>query len=209
MSGRAWLEDRDLAKEPTPREIRSAATRKRIYDTAIALFTSRGYDNVTVIDICRAAGVAVGTFYHFFGSKDGTLLQGLTAEDAAVDDLLARSQGESPEERIRRLFLNRVAMGTVRITLDLSVAFTVAELKHGLPDAFNSPRRVYDALRDEVTAAQLAGTLATDLDPDTVTEGLLFTAAGLIQAWQLAAGEFPVMSKAEQHIDTLLKAMNR
>nr|NLD40719.1 helix-turn-helix transcriptional regulator [Actinomycetales bacterium] len=72
-----------------PRAVRSQETRQRIYRSALELFREHGYDQVTIREICEAAGVAVGTFYHFFGSKDGTLLYGLAAEDESVDTLLA------------------------------------------------------------------------------------------------------------------------
>ncbi|HZK05323.1 MAG TPA: TetR/AcrR family transcriptional regulator [Actinomycetaceae bacterium] len=153
--------------------------------------------------------MAVGSFYHYFGSKDGTLLHGLVAEDEAVDVLLANSDGETHVERIRRLFLNRVFMGTVNITLDLSVAFSIAELRHGLPDAFAEPRRAYLALREEIQAAQSAGTLTPDVDAGTIAEGLLLAAAGLIHAWQLAGGAFPVMERAAVYADTQLRLLKK
>ena len=50
---------------------RRAETRRRIVETAMRLFTERGYDNVTVADITDAADVAKGTFFTHFPSKRG------------------------------------------------------------------------------------------------------------------------------------------
>ena len=49
---------------------KSAQTRQKIIDTALTLLQQRGYEQVTVRNICTLAHVSNGTFYHFFDSKD-------------------------------------------------------------------------------------------------------------------------------------------
>jgi AcrR family transcriptional regulator len=44
--------------------------RARIEKTALELFRARGFDNVTVEDVCAEAGVAPATFYRYFGTKE-------------------------------------------------------------------------------------------------------------------------------------------
>jgi AcrR family transcriptional regulator len=44
--------------------------RARIEKTALELFRARGFDNVTVEDVCTEAGVAPATFYRYFGTKE-------------------------------------------------------------------------------------------------------------------------------------------
>lgn len=55
------------------------SSRNAILDSALTLFTSRGYDAVGVQEIVEAAGVTKPSLYHFFGSKNG-LLETLIAE---------------------------------------------------------------------------------------------------------------------------------
>jgi TetR/AcrR family transcriptional repressor of nem operon len=47
----------------------SLTTRDRLIETAIDLIWQAGYSSVGVEDICRAADVRKGSFYHFFPSK--------------------------------------------------------------------------------------------------------------------------------------------
>lgn len=49
-------------------EVRSS---DRILQSALALFSSRGYDATSVREICEAAGITKPTLYHFYGSKEG------------------------------------------------------------------------------------------------------------------------------------------
>jgi TetR/AcrR family transcriptional regulator len=80
----------------------------RILQTALALFSSKGYDATSVREICEAAGITKPTLYHFFGSKDGVyraLVQG------ALDDFQRNvEQGvQPPGSTLERL--QRVARG--------------------------------------------------------------------------------------------------
>jgi AcrR family transcriptional regulator len=45
--------------------------RARIRDAAIRLFTERGMEKTSILDIAEAAGVSGGLIRHHFGSKDG------------------------------------------------------------------------------------------------------------------------------------------
>ena len=45
--------------------------RARIRDAAIRLFTERGMEKTSILDIAKAAGVSGGLIRHHFGSKDG------------------------------------------------------------------------------------------------------------------------------------------
>ncbi|MEM1049191.1 MAG: TetR family transcriptional regulator [Pseudomonadota bacterium] len=71
------------------------STRKKLLDAARKLFWTRGYSNVSVRDITKAAGVDVALVSRYFGSKQG-LFEATLAEiapwealDASPDDLLA------------------------------------------------------------------------------------------------------------------------
>ncbi|MGK5501280.1 TetR/AcrR family transcriptional regulator, partial [Streptomyces sp. URMC 125] len=52
---------------------RWTATRQRLYDAAAALISERGFSATTVDEIAERAGVAKGTVYYNFASKDGLL----------------------------------------------------------------------------------------------------------------------------------------
>ncbi len=57
-------------KKLTKRKIQANRTRKKIFDVAIELMEKNGFNNMTIEDICEKAGVSVGTFYHYYQSKE-------------------------------------------------------------------------------------------------------------------------------------------
>lgn len=58
-----------MKKKFTSRTRQAEATRKKIYNTAIRLFKQYGYEDVSVSQIAKSAGVGIGTFYHYYESK--------------------------------------------------------------------------------------------------------------------------------------------
>lgn len=57
------------------RQQRSRRTRERLLEAASRLWLTRGYDEVHISDICRAAGVSNGSFHFHFANKDELLLE--------------------------------------------------------------------------------------------------------------------------------------
>jgi len=60
-------------------------TRTRIFNAAADLFASRGYEKVSVREICEAANVKKPVLYYYFKDKE-TLLEELVEETFAVGD---------------------------------------------------------------------------------------------------------------------------
>lgn len=54
----------------TKRKEQAAATRQKIIDASQQLIGEKGFLNVTVDDIATACGIAKGTLYHYFASKE-------------------------------------------------------------------------------------------------------------------------------------------
>jgi AcrR family transcriptional regulator len=62
-----------LKPELTKRQIKANETRDRIYQTALELLETQGYETIRIEDICQKAGVSIGSFYNYFSSKNDIL----------------------------------------------------------------------------------------------------------------------------------------
>lgn len=72
-----------------PRALKSKEVKERIYRKAVELMNQYGYEYVTIANICKAAEVSVGSFYHFYPSKEAllaTFFQEAYASFAAAED---------------------------------------------------------------------------------------------------------------------------
>ncbi len=59
-----------MFKNDAHAETKGEATRRRVLDTALALFRRKGFDRTTMRDIARASGMSLGAAYHYFPTKD-------------------------------------------------------------------------------------------------------------------------------------------
>src|SRR5436309_15117473 len=79
--------------------------RDAILRAAIDVFADRGYFNAQVADVARVAGVAAGTVYLYFRSKDDLLV---SIFERTMREALARvrdavADTTDPRERLRRV----------------------------------------------------------------------------------------------------------
>jgi len=65
-------------------------------DALIVLMQERGWDNLSVQDICDAANVGRSTFYNHFADKEDLLVKGFADLSAALTGAVARRAGAAP-----------------------------------------------------------------------------------------------------------------
>src|SRR6266568_1756606 len=106
--------------EPTLGPKRDALLR-----AAIDVFAERGYFNAQVADVARVAGVAAGTVYLYFRSKDDLLVSIFekTMREALAEGRAAVADLDEPRERLRQFArLHLARLGRDR---NLAVVFQV------------------------------------------------------------------------------------
>jgi len=91
------------------RERKKARTRQAIADAAARLFAERGYEQVAVSDVARAAEVSEQTVYNYFQTKEQLVVD----REQHVQDKLSRlirtrSPGVTPAAAIREFVLESV-----------------------------------------------------------------------------------------------------
>lgn len=79
---------------------RSNETRERLQSEALRLFAASGYDNVTVEEVARAAGVSHMTFFRHFPTKESVVLD--DPYDPLIGEAVSRQGRSLPAlERVR------------------------------------------------------------------------------------------------------------
>ncbi|MDR8411950.1 TetR/AcrR family transcriptional regulator [Nonomuraea sp. 3-1Str] len=97
------------------RERKKRETRRRIADVAMWLFMSRGFDNVTVAEVARAADVSVNTVFNYFGTKEDLFLDRRDdLRDLRTRVVRERAPGESVVAAFRRDFFQALDEGDWR-----------------------------------------------------------------------------------------------
>lgn len=82
--------------------------KKEILDTAERLFRIKGYEKCTIMDIIKEVGIAKGTFYHYFKSKqevlDAVVLRYVDIVRNNAEEVLLL-ENINPVEKLMRAFM--------------------------------------------------------------------------------------------------------
>lgn len=194
-----------MASSAAPPEASSST--ERILNSALHLFSRKGYDATSVREICEAAGVTKPTLYHFFGSKDGVyraLVDGTLTSFSEVLTVALESEGDT-RERLRRFARSYFESGRSRPEL----ARFVLRLIH-MP-ATSAPatdfRRFHQRMLAALARAIERGEAGGEISPGPVGVRTLLLLGGLGQALRahlLLGGPAPTDDVADAIVETLL-----
>jgi TetR/AcrR family fatty acid metabolism transcriptional regulator len=150
--------------------------RIRILDAALKVFATRGFYNAKVSEVAREAGVADGTIYLYFESKDALLIA--LFEDrmqriiARANDELARSEG-SVLDKIRQAIALHLSL--VVDDPDLAEFITVELRQSGkFIKEYDNPKftEYLRIFRDLILAGQEQGLIRRTVDARLVVRAI-------------------------------------
>jgi AcrR family transcriptional regulator len=87
----------------TSRQKQAIATKLKITEVATELFRSNKFESVKIQDICDAAGISIGAFYHHFKSKSEIIDIGYEQIDLLFQEQYEYKAFESNVESIKYL----------------------------------------------------------------------------------------------------------
>jgi AcrR family transcriptional regulator len=110
--------------------------RDAIFDAAIETFATQGFDDTTVEDVARAAGVSRATFFRYFSSKDDLLAQNVMDYGTALTEAIkACPPTLTPFQIMRETVLSiarqKVTHPRTRKVIDISLRSPSALQAHG------------------------------------------------------------------------------
>lgn len=85
------------------RKLQGQETERKILNAALSLMRERGFDRVSIRDICKEAGITTGAFYHHFPSKEALLESGFAPLDDFMRSALEGHGSEPPDQRLWRI----------------------------------------------------------------------------------------------------------
>jgi len=196
----------------TLNSVRAAGGDKReaILRAATSVFAHNGYFNSKVADIAREAGVADGTVYLYFKSKEEILH---SIFDRSVDEALgaARKQIQSvsdPKEKLRQIaLLHLERLGADR---DLAVVFQV-ELRGSTKfmEEFSAAgfAEYLALIRSTFEEGQRAGVFRPDLNANVVAKVLFGALDEMATNWILSKRRYKLAPMADQVLDIFLNGV--
>jgi len=189
-----------------PRVVDREVRRAELVSAAAAVFAQRGAANTAVSDIVKAAGVAQGTFYLYFDSKDDAILAVVERmTDGMIDATTARL--EAPSSAVDKLLALRNVLAEAGAEPE---AAALVDLMHRREN-----RLLHDRLAEDLTTKLVPlleaiveqGVAEGDFSVDDPRAAAWFVLAGL-QSVELAGTAISEMPAAlTKAIELALRAL--
>ncbi|MBI4857648.1 MAG: TetR/AcrR family transcriptional regulator [Acetobacterium woodii] len=179
------------------RTLQAMRTKKKIFNTSVTLINERGFENVTVDDICKACGLSKGAFYHHFNSKLDIISGIETMLNASINE--AMEECEDVKIRTRVLVFTNSLLSIVDKT---GLEFTRQRTKYVVggdyinekeSDTFSNYSRL--KLKEMLDTAVEKGELAEKTPVSIVTEMIMTLLSGLIADWCIFNGAYSLTDK--------------
>ena len=183
----------------TSRQLQAQKTKRKIYNAAVDLFDKCGFDNTTIEDISKKAGVSVGAFYHYYLSKSHIYAELFKKIDEFYENTVqAQLDKEDSYDNIIFFFTQYAAYNSARGTDAVKQLFNTENSQF-----LDKSRYMFKLLVDLIRAGQEKNHLTKKLEAEEMEELLLITARGVVYDWMLHGGDYDMTEKMEYVISKM------
>jgi TetR/AcrR family fatty acid metabolism transcriptional regulator len=180
--------------------------RERILGAAVTVFARAGFHATRVSDIAKAAGVADGTIYLYFKSKEQILISLFEDRVERLLEFLETRLPAEPTASAKLRAIIELQLGLLEGERDLAEVITVIVRqssallrKHAVPRF----RAYLDAVGAVVALGQRSGEFRRDISPSVVARALFGALDGVALTWALGKAEDGGLSRAAKGVAEL------
>jgi len=184
------------------REEKAERTRDQIYMTAMKLIWAKGFGPTTIKEIVAASGISLGTFYHYFPSKDSILEENFRRADEMFADLL---QNGLPQGTARERILAYIERYAVMVR-DSGLQWDI-ELYNPRNKFFvRKGGSMQTCLSELIAEGQKKGEIAADQSAEYICNYLFIAIRGVVFQWCLLDGRPDFVQMLNEYMSRLLDA---
>jgi AcrR family transcriptional regulator len=163
---------------------RSEETRNHILEAAQRLFSLNGYDATGVAEICLAAGVSKGAFYHHFPAKQAVFLQLLDNWLAVLDarlNSISQDASDVPHLLMRMTDIFTAVFQTAGGQLPIFLEYWLqASREEAIWQATIAPYRHYQEYFARLVQKGIDEGSFREVDPLIAAQAIVAMAVGLL-----------------------------
>jgi AcrR family transcriptional regulator len=189
------------------REQGKVERKERLYEAALTLFRGQGYETTTVDQITRQAGLAKGTFFNYFPTKDAVLRYMGAREvgrlGAATLSLSGTSSSIGKLKRLMEALAASLECDRDLVRLIFREGVTVADLMAGDAGGFSLQPMAVLLIRQ----AQRQNEINPGLDPDILAAALDALYLQQLIRWCESGKPYPLAERLTGVVDLLLSGI--
>jgi AcrR family transcriptional regulator len=192
---------------------RSEETRNHILTAATQLFSKNGYDATGVAEICLAAGVSKGAFYHHFPTKQAAFMELLNSYLNGIDagfNLMRQETHDVPQVILQMAEMVGSLFQTADIHLPIFLEFwTQANHDPQIWEATVAPFHRYQSYFAEMIQEGIAEGSLHPVDPQQAARVLVSLAIGLLMESLFDPQVTNWKNEARQSLELLMNGIAR
>jgi AcrR family transcriptional regulator len=189
------------------REQGKVERKERLYEAALSLFRGQGYEMTTVDQITRQAGLAKGTFFNYFPTKDSVLRYMGTREVGRLGAATLSINGTASSIGKLKRLMSALAASLERdrelVCLIFREGVTVSDLMAGDAGGFSLQPMAALLIRQ----AQRQDEINPDLDPDALAAALDALYLQQLIRWCESSKPYPLAERLTGIADLLLSGI--
>ncbi len=198
------------------RKLKAADTRNKIYESARQLILEQGFENVSVDSIVEAAGVAKGSFYVHFESKDALAVD-LINEFTKTADLDYKSFLQSHSncsssldtllllaEKISDFIESNIGIDNMKVLYKAHLTKAV-----DTTSATSYSRELYTLLSKTLEMGVEQGELREDLSVASLSRHMILAIRGITFEWCIRYPDFDLKEQVLEHFKILLYGIKK
>ena len=174
---------------------KQARRRSEIIESLIPLITSEEFDSISVSDLCEAAGISIGTFYHYFTKKTDILVGLLLIIDEDLEENVFPLLTKKNEMENLRILTHGWALHIQNHSLEQSKLISAVnpESEGILEKERSSVRRI----RQIFESAQKKGQIGAHFTAEELTDFTLLMLRSVSTDWSRREGNYDIVQKID------------
>lgn len=186
------------------RDAKKAQVRQALYEAALNQFRTSGYEDASIADICKAAGVAKGTFFNHFPTKAHILAAWYEEVMRNADLKSASDQAQSLPQALLMMAENAVEFARSEPVLWRAKHAYAPQSDDIQRSERDIDRRVLTQASALIKAAQARGEIRSAIEAEALAALYISTLTGVIRQWLNTGESFDLKAALEDRVRTIV-----
>ncbi|OOM74184.1 fatty acid metabolism regulator protein [Clostridium puniceum] len=182
------------------RQLQAQKTRNKLYKISVELLEKQGYEKLKIEDICKKAGVSVGSFYNYFNSKNDILTEIYKrADDYFQNEVKNNIKSINSLDKIIEFF---DYYGIYNNLVGIEI---MKQLYNSNNKIFPQKGRFMQVLLQEIILeGQNKNEIISSMTPEAICDYIFIAARGVVYDWCLHDDTYDIKESMHNYLSLLV-----
>lgn len=190
-------------KKITKRQERALETKKKIFETAFSLMEEKGFDNITISEISKMSGVAKGSFYTYFKSKDDIVIELYKDVDEKYSNEVKNLPEGTPAFNKVLAAVGFQASYAVKRGVKFTTQIYKSQLESGTDFFISEERPFFKIIKESIEEGIASKELNPDINAAETARWIVTLSRGITYDWCLHHGNYDIESTMKRIFTSL------